>query len=229
MKISKEQIVVDLKNVYKKLGVVPTASLYEKHGTYGKNTIKRKFGTWNKALLDSIGLINVNRSNLIELTERICKHCLNKFIPKHNTQQFCSRTCSATFNNKQYPKKRIKNPKKCASCDNLISERKRFCVTCNEKNLEKLSNTPISEFTRKSNDANRYSKIRMQSRLIMKNEKQICTWCDYIKHVEVCHKRAIKSFPPETLVKEIKEKTNLIILCRNCHWELDHPDANGTG
>jgi predicted HNH restriction endonuclease len=41
-------------------------------------------------------------------------------------------------------------------------------------------------------------------------------------HVEVCHIREINSFPDTAIIKEINDHGNLILLCRNCHWELDH-------
>ena len=41
-------------------------------------------------------------------------------------------------------------------------------------------------------------------------------------HVELCHIKAVSSFPPETLLKTVNSKMNVIQLCRNCHWELDN-------
>jgi predicted restriction endonuclease len=49
-----------------------------------------------------------------------------------------------------------------------------------------------------------------------------CAVCGYDKHVEICHVREIATFPPETPVREINDLTNLVALCPNHHWELDH-------
>ena len=49
-----------------------------------------------------------------------------------------------------------------------------------------------------------------------------CRACGYDKHFEVAHIRAISDFPPETAIAEINSLSNLVALCRNCHWELHH-------
>jgi hypothetical protein len=49
-----------------------------------------------------------------------------------------------------------------------------------------------------------------------------CVRCGYDKHIEVCHKRALTSFPPETPILVVNAPDNLVGLCPNCHWEFDH-------
>ncbi|MFN8530060.1 MAG: HNH endonuclease [Anaerolineae bacterium] len=51
---------------------------------------------------------------------------------------------------------------------------------------------------------------------------RVCKNCGYAKHVEICHIKAISSFPPETLVEVVNDAANLVALCPNCHWEFDH-------
>jgi hypothetical protein len=48
-----------------------------------------------------------------------------------------------------------------------------------------------------------------------------CQRCKYNLHIEICHIRAISDYPDNTLVKDINDQSNIIILCPNCHWELD--------
>lgn len=49
-----------------------------------------------------------------------------------------------------------------------------------------------------------------------------CSNCGYDKHVEVCHIKSISSFNNESKISEINDISNLILLCPNCHWELDN-------
>ena len=70
---------------------------------------------------------------------------------------------------------------------------------------------------------NKYTRVRYSAR---KTHKQItqepCQICGYEKHVEICHIKPISSFSEETLLEKINAKDNIIGLCPNCHWELDH-------
>ena len=49
-----------------------------------------------------------------------------------------------------------------------------------------------------------------------------CVICGYNKAVDVCHIKDIKDFPNYATVLEINSQSNLIALCKNHHWELDH-------
>lgn len=51
---------------------------------------------------------------------------------------------------------------------------------------------------------------------------RICRVCQYAKHAEVCHIRAVADFPGEATLAEINVPENLVALCPNHHWELDH-------
>ena len=42
------------------------------------------------------------------------------------------------------------------------------------------------------------------------------------KHVELCHIKPIASFKDSALLSEVNSKNNIVQLCPNCHWELDH-------
>lgn len=67
-----------------------------------------------------------------------------------------------------------------------------------------------------------YSEVRQHSRKIGRPLYPRCKVCGYDKHVEICHIKAIADFPPEAKLKEVNDLTNLIGLCPNHHWELDH-------
>jgi heterodisulfide reductase subunit B len=67
-----------------------------------------------------------------------------------------------------------------------------------------------------------FALVRSRARAVFKDHPQICQTCGYDKHVEICHKKAIKDFPHTALVSEINSPDNLLMLCPNCHWEFDH-------
>lgn len=49
-----------------------------------------------------------------------------------------------------------------------------------------------------------------------------CERCGYSKHVELCHIKSVSSYPIEATLGEVNHPTNLVVLCKNCHWEFDH-------
>src|SRR5579885_737344 len=49
-----------------------------------------------------------------------------------------------------------------------------------------------------------------------------CQGCGYDKHVEMCHIKGIATFDLDTPLGIVNDEKNVVILCRNCHWELDH-------
>ena len=49
-----------------------------------------------------------------------------------------------------------------------------------------------------------------------------CQHCGYSKHVEFAHIKGIATFPETTTIGEVNDPSNILILCRNCHWEFDH-------
>ncbi|MEO1286206.1 MAG: HNH endonuclease [Chloroflexota bacterium] len=69
-----------------------------------------------------------------------------------------------------------------------------------------------------------HSQIRDRARRRYRNSdrSQSCERCGYKKHIEICHIKAIADYPLETPVSEVNDLNNLVGLCPNCHWELDH-------
>ena len=71
--------------------------------------------------------------------------------------------------------------------------------------------------------SNTYDNIRQNARTYSKYFYPTkCMICDYDKHYEVCHVKDLKDFTREETIYEVNNKTNLIHLCPNCHWEFDH-------
>lgn len=48
-----------------------------------------------------------------------------------------------------------------------------------------------------------------------------CQSCHYDKHVELAHLKAVTLFDKKSLLKEVNDKDNILVLCPNCHWEYD--------
>lgn len=157
---------------------------------------------------------------------KLCKNCQEPFEEKDYRSVFCSRSCSATYTNKHFPKR--KRLRICKTCTNLVSSGYTYCKDCIKLNKHMIYGKPLmsmtlEEFETRSGQKNnnRYSGIRFHSRMIARELPNICK-CGYDKHVEVCHIKGISEFPKTTLVSVINAKENLIKLCPNCHWEFDN-------
>jgi len=137
--------------------------------------------------------------------------------------KFCSRSCAATFSNKFSIAPKRKKTNKCVLCGTLIYSNLKYCKTCKPRVI--LNDLTLEEAEYTGSHLHRssvYAKVRTRAKVVCKNWKKICAQCGYVKHVEVCHKKAINSFPKTTLISEINSPENLILLCPNCHWEYDH-------
>lgn len=158
--------------------------------------------------------------------QHICLNCQTEFINSDKRSKFCTKSCAAVHNNKLFPKR--KRLRKCKNCDNFAKSGHTFCEICTSNKIYCGKNGPIEERTleqettlKKHKGSNRYDYIRQHAQRVMKDEKRVCR-CGYEKHVEVCHIKAIRYFDLKTKIKEINSKENLILLCPNCHWELDN-------
>ena len=147
--------------------------------------------------------------------------CLN--CGKETTNpKFCSRSCSATFNNK----KREKIKKYCKQCGALIGEgvecRRTLCENCNP-NIIDWSNMTLGE-VREKRQYQIHSRIRELARKKALKETRFCKCaeCGYDKHIEVCHIKAISDFPDDTSIENVNDLSNLVGLCPNHHWEFDN-------
>lgn len=151
-----------------------------------------------------------------------CKNCGTLT----NNAKFCSRSCSAIYNN---------SPKGyCKLCNLPIPIANTYCDKCRAKGIRieilKRSNwiytTTIKDILNRNigQQTNNYRQIRDHARLFYStlDKPQYCTYCGYKLHYEVCHIKAIKDFDPETYIFEVNSADNLIALCKNHHWEFDN-------
>lgn len=154
----------------------------------------------------------------------LCEYCSKQVIRKPSAirgKVFCSRSCAATFNNKHVIKRKL--TKQCKTCGKLIRAANTYCKNCFKVNYvaDQTLQEAMANETRK---ANRYRKVRLHARktYLESGRPQLCCNCGYDKHFEVCHIKDICDFCPSCLIAEINAPDNLIALCPNCHWELDH-------
>ncbi len=153
-----------------------------------------------------------------------CKQCeayfdkLESEIRKH-PNHFCTRKCSAIFNNTISPKRRAKIYT-CKSCGIDIKSRRTYCVNCNPQNNRNI--LTAGDIKRKAK-YQKSAQIRGLARAVIKKSglSKSCSICGYSEHVEVCHIKPIKDFLDSSLISEINSLDNLILLCPNHHWELD--------
>lgn len=146
-----------------------------------------------------------------------CTNCKKETKNK----KFCSRNCAATYNNKKYPK-RTKTVSKCIICDTTIPHRRKYCTKHNP-NYKDWNSITLGQLI-DERKYQKHSKIRTLSKKAYdsSNSPKQCKICGYNKHYEVCHIKPISSFSNDTPISIVNALTNLVALCRNCHWELDN-------
>lgn len=160
-----------------------------------------------------------------------CRRCKIE-LTKPDSKIFCSRSCAAIYNNTRHPK-RVRVISSCINCkkDTEYGNRK-FCVSCIKQRWDKTwPLKPLKFRTLKEElllnpekGANKYNRIRGSLRNEFKAviKKQKCKNCGYDKHVEICHIKPISVFPLNALIKTVNSRSNAVLLCPNCHWELDN-------
>lgn len=137
--------------------------------------------------------------------------------------RFCSRSCSAAFNNKQTPKrkKHPKTPRICRECkeelplDDEFKFRK-LCDKCRDSGIKGYS------YVRKSRKFNK-------ERLAEEIGKSKCKRCGYNTSIEALEFHHLddttKNFTISSNMNKayeslLKEAKKCIVLCANCHREL---------
>jgi hypothetical protein len=159
-----------------------------------------------------------------------CLKCNIKLI-RRDQKKFCSKSCAGSYNGTAFPKRSKEKEQwpKCHKCENKVAYRKgKYCRECihNKEHYQgagAIERQTIS-FASRRGGANRYDAIRANARFTYRDflKTPCCEKCGYNKHVELCHKQSISSFPKDTLVADVNKRENILFLCPNCHWEYDH-------
>jgi 5-methylcytosine-specific restriction endonuclease McrA len=143
-----------------------------------------------------------------------------------NNPKFCSKACANAHNNHFAPKRTKTN--QCKKCGVAIYRQRTYCKDCwqAKREISMLQNMAgvslISEYGKRGYQRN--SRIRDWARRVFAGSgyPMRCQNCGYEKHVETCHVRPINTFALDTPISAVNHLDNLIALCPNCHWELDH-------
>ncbi len=148
-------------------------------------------------------------------------NCLN-CVTETTNPKFCSSSCAARYNNRVFPKCK-KQQYFCIICGSETRYRRSYCVDCDPTKPKDFSDVTIREIrSRARYQANAWIR-KLARRAYLGSEKpKHCSRCGYSKHIEICHVRPIQDFPADTPMSKVNELDNLIALCPNCHWELDH-------
>ena len=152
--------------------------------------------------------------------------CNKEFAKSYHNSRYCCRTCS----NIATPR-RAKKINACKYCgDDVEYYTHHFCRGCKDLGRHLMRSTGgklLTEVTIKEycprKGANAYDNIRANARTSVQDElKNGCEECGWSHHVEVCHIKAISDYPDDTIVSAVNDRSNLKLLCPNCHWVFDH-------
>jgi len=212
--ISKEELLNDLQMVKNKISQIPSQNLYKKYGKYSTATLHRRFGSWNNALIECFNDIIKEKSKKRDIIK--CSQCEEET----KNPKFCSSKCAAIYNNIKRS-----NPNSCIKCGNRIRKNSICCKNCiGIYKIEKYGEKTIKEFRDIPASKNRYQSVRYHAHQIaeLHNLSKKCHYCNYENHFQLCHIKDIGNFPDSAKLKEINHPTNLIFLCPNHHWDLDH-------
>lgn len=148
----------------------------------------------------------------------ICRNCQDEFNPSTSNQVYCSASCRNVDHVRRW---RTRNKKTCPTCDAPIWPESQTCRQCQGKQLGDMA---LAEaIYAKHHRSSAYALVRTRARAIAKKLGiTTCQLCGYCKHVEIAHRKAISDFPESAKLSEINHQSNLMALCRNCHWEIDH-------
>lgn len=88
---------------------------------------------------------------------------------------------------------------------------------CGKFDLDK----PISFYFR-GTGSNRFTLIRSHARFVVDAWPKACSHCGYDLHVEIAHRKGIALWSPDTPLRTVNDPRNLILMCRNHHWEFEN-------
>lgn len=144
-----------------------------------------------------------------------------------NNPRFCSRSCSASYNNKKIGA-RHGDPDRsiCPECGGKKFPASKICHICKKKNeYDETQAKPLKDFLiQHGHPQYNFNRVRKWAKLLMeyRHIKKVCKNCGYSLHVECCHLKPMTEFDLNTPMGIVNGEENLVYLCRNCHWELDN-------
>lgn len=143
----------------------------------------------------------------------LCKYCGeiihvggNNKVSQIKIKKFCNLYCSSKFNNIKRVKPKIIKEKYVCPISSLDNTKRYY----KEKYVGNwwLARVPIAKAAKK---------VYLNS-----SRPRRCEICGYDKHYEVCHIKTVSEFEDSATLREINSLSNMVALCRNCHWEFDN-------
>lgn len=155
---------------------------------------------------------------------KVCPKCKIK----KSKDEYHTRNDKGYIYLKSYCKECANNVNKSSSCDSCPCGKKKnkkskLCMDCSSEKRCKRKTLKDCLHSALHGQSAKFNIIRGRARSKYKHIKK-CESCGYDKHVEVCHIKPISSFSEDALITDINHRSNIKILCPNCHWEFDHPD-----
>lgn len=160
--------------------------------------------------------------------EKICVGCSQKFETNINSKKYCNKKCATAFNVKAH---RMKKKRLCYKCNSVyILPTSKSCKRCsnNLEIMEHCKGMTLKDYREKISVKGKHpSWINSHIRSFNRSWNSVltehpCQKCYYLFHVELCHIKPIASYPIDTKLSVINDPNNILVLCRNCHWEFDH-------
>ena len=154
-----------------------------------------------------------------------CVECGSEFQRKTSNQKFCSAKCRTRKHVRNWAKRNAKSCKCCGTDikHNSTTDTCRECLRKNERRV--LMEMALGDYLARTRGEgkDRYNGIRALARTWNADlTKEPCHRCGYDKHSELAHKKAISEYDRTATLAEVNGEDNVIPLCPNCHWELDH-------
>lgn len=180
----------------------------------------------------------------------VCKECGKEYYIdkceydkkiRNGSEFFCSKSCSAKYNNRKYPKReKTSTEEKCPICGEKKSRCSAMCNDCRKKEKTNFVRSKelgyyIGYEKKYTYVTRRCTEIRKDARKFMdenKDVEKVCAYChnhEFDDILEVHHIKGITEFEPHTLISEINSKENLVWLCPNHHKMVEKGliDLNG--
>lgn len=119
---------------------------------------------------------------------------------------------------------------KCKTCNIEIKSRHKYCKEHRSDYIEKSSANRLTfgDIRRRLSVKGKHpswihSNVRNLARYWNKEKLSLpCARCGYALHVELAHIVPLSSFSDDDYLAYANGPSNVIQLCRNCNWELDH-------
>lgn len=121
--------------------------------------------------------------------------------------------------------------RKCQGCDAIVPAKTKrvYCDACIAQGKGRpghriLALTTMAEMFAAWSNNTRDVSIRAHARKQTKDWPRVCAApdCRYTHYLETCHLQAVSDFPLTATVGDVNAPQNLVLLCPNHHWDLDH-------